>query len=37
MLSMCRELGFKVKTDIDDRGLCDVTLVLDPSIAAATG
>jgi acetyltransferase len=37
MLSMCRELGFKAKTDIDDRGLCDVTLVLDPSIAAATG
>jgi acetyltransferase len=37
MLSMCRELGFKVKTDIDDRGLCDVTLVLDPSIAATTG
>jgi acetyltransferase len=37
MLSMCRELGFKVKTDIDDRGLCDVTLVLDPSNAAATG
>lgn len=37
MLSMCRELGFKVKTDADDRGLCDATLVLDPSIAAATG
>jgi len=37
MLNMCRELGFKVKTDIDDRGLCDVTLVLDPSIAAAKG
>jgi acetyltransferase len=37
MLSMCRELGFKVKTDIDDRGLCDVTLVLDPSVAATTG
>jgi acetyltransferase len=37
MLSMCRELGFKVKTDVDDRGLCDVTLVLDPPIAAATG
>ena len=37
MLSMCRELGFKVKTDIDDRGLCDVTLVLDPSIASTTG
>ena len=37
MLSMCRELGFKVKTDADDRGLCDVTLVLDPPIAATTG
>jgi acetyltransferase len=37
MLSMCRELGFKIKTDVDDRGLCDVTLILDPSIAAATG
>jgi acetyltransferase len=37
MLSMCRELGFKVKTDIDDRGLCDVTLALDPSIASTTG
>ena len=29
MLKMCRELGFKVKTDADDRGVCDVTLVLD--------
>jgi RimJ/RimL family protein N-acetyltransferase len=28
MLKMCRELGFKIKTDADDRGLCDVTLVL---------
>ena len=36
MLSMCRELGFKVKTDAEDRGLCDVTLALDPSITAAT-
>jgi hypothetical protein len=26
MLKMCRELGFKIKTDADDRGLCDVTL-----------
>jgi len=26
---MCRELGFKVKTDAQDRGVCDVTLVLD--------
>lgn len=37
MLSMCRELGFKIKTDVDDRGLCDVTLTLDPQIAGATG
>jgi hypothetical protein len=29
MLQMCRELGFNVKTDLEDRGLCDVTLVLD--------
>ena len=28
MLIMCRELGFKVKTDTEDRGVCDVTLVL---------
>ena len=28
MLKMCRELGFKVKTDAEDRGVCDVTLVL---------
>jgi GNAT superfamily N-acetyltransferase len=28
MLKMCRELGFKIKTDADDRGLCDVTLML---------
>ena len=37
MLSMCRELSFMIKTDADDRGLCDVTLVLGPSIAATTG
>jgi acetyltransferase len=29
MLKMCRELGFEVKTNPEDRGLCDVTLVLD--------
>jgi acetyltransferase len=29
MLKMCREMGFKVKTDADDRGVCDVTLVLE--------
>lgn len=27
MLTMCRELGFVVKVDPDDRGLCNVTLV----------
>jgi RimJ/RimL family protein N-acetyltransferase len=29
MLKMCRELGFEVKTDVGERGVCDVTLVLD--------
>jgi acetyltransferase len=29
MLKMCRELGFNVKTDAGDRGVCDVTLVLE--------
>lgn len=29
MLKTCRELGFEVKTDPEDLGLCDVTLVLD--------
>jgi acetyltransferase len=28
MLKMCRELGFKLKTDAGDRGVYDVTLVL---------
>jgi RimJ/RimL family protein N-acetyltransferase len=28
MLKMCRELGFEVKTDAEDRGLYDVTLAL---------
>jgi GNAT superfamily N-acetyltransferase len=28
MLKMCRELGFNIKTDANDRGLCDVTLAL---------
>jgi acetyltransferase len=32
MLKMCRELGFQVKTNLEDRGLCDVTLVLDPPL-----
>ncbi len=34
MLKMCRELGFDVKTDSEDRGLCDVTLSLPHSRAA---
>jgi acetyltransferase len=29
MLKMCRELGFEVKTNPEDRGVCDVNLVLD--------
>lgn len=29
MITMCKELGFKVKTDSEDRGLCDVTLTLE--------
>ena len=29
MLKMCRELGFKVKTDTEDRGVCDVSLALE--------
>jgi RimJ/RimL family protein N-acetyltransferase len=28
MLKMCRELGFKIKTDSEDRGVYDVTLEL---------
>jgi hypothetical protein len=28
MLKMCRELGFEIKTDAEDRGLVDVTLAL---------
>jgi RimJ/RimL family protein N-acetyltransferase len=31
MLKMCRELGFEVKGDAEDRGVCDVTLVLVPN------
>jgi RimJ/RimL family protein N-acetyltransferase len=30
MLKMCRELGFEVKSDAEDRGVCDVTLMLVP-------
>ena len=29
MLKMCRELGFEIKTDADDRGLRDVTLTFE--------
>ena len=29
MLKMCRELDFEVKTNPEDHGLCDVTLVLE--------
>ena len=29
MLKMCRELGFNVRTDAQDRGVCDVALVLE--------
>ncbi|KJC62228.1 hypothetical protein UP10_02445 [Bradyrhizobium sp. LTSPM299] len=29
MLKMCRELGFEIKTDAEDCGLCDVTLTLE--------
>jgi RimJ/RimL family protein N-acetyltransferase len=29
MLKMCRELGFEIKTDTEDRGVYDVTLTLD--------
>ena len=36
MLNMCRDLGFKIETDADDRGLCDVTLVLDRTIVGST-
>lgn len=36
MLKMCRELGFEVKTNPEDRGLCDVTLVLDRPLSDRT-
>jgi RimJ/RimL family protein N-acetyltransferase len=29
MLKMCRELGFEVRTDAEDRGVCNVALVLE--------
>jgi RimJ/RimL family protein N-acetyltransferase len=31
MLKMCRELGFTVTPDAEDRGVCDVTLALAPN------
>jgi acetyltransferase len=31
MIKMCRELGFSVAADAEDRGVYDVTLVLDSS------
>jgi acetyltransferase len=36
MLKMCRELGFEVKANPEDRGLCDVTLILDQPPADET-
>ena len=36
MLSMCREFGFKIKTDVEDRGVCEFTLVLDRANAGST-
>jgi len=29
MLKMCRELGFEIKTDAEDRGVYDVALALE--------
>jgi RimJ/RimL family protein N-acetyltransferase len=29
MLKMCRELGFEIKTDPEDSGVCDVTFMLE--------
>ncbi len=34
MLKMCRELGFEVKTNPEDRGVYDVTLILEPPAEA---
>jgi acetyltransferase len=36
MLKMCRELGFEVKTNPEDRGVCDVNLVLDSPLTDET-
>lgn len=32
MLKMCRELGFELRSNPEDRGVCDVTLVLDRTL-----
>jgi RimJ/RimL family protein N-acetyltransferase len=32
MLKMCRELGFKVETDAEDRGVCNVALTIGDSL-----
>jgi RimJ/RimL family protein N-acetyltransferase len=32
MLKMCRELGFKVETDAEDRGICNVALTIGDSL-----
>lgn len=37
MLTMCRELGFVVRTDPQDRNLCDVTLDLERDALRADG
>jgi len=36
MLKMCRELGFEVKTNREDLGIYEVTLVLDRLLADKT-
>ena len=36
MLKMCRELGFEIKTDPEDSGVCDVALVLEGGRSAST-
>jgi RimJ/RimL family protein N-acetyltransferase len=35
MLKMCREFGFEIKTDTEDRGVCDVVLRLEVRGAAS--
>jgi len=36
MLKMCPELGFEVNNDLEDRDVCDVTLVLDRPLEGET-